>query len=77
MTIIRNRHIDHGILSTTRCDLQYACLSSETLCNVEPFEDRDVQLLRCKDERTCAYRRQYRDRFICTCPVNRASYGIN
>ncbi|MEZ5542755.1 MAG: hypothetical protein R3F42_12015 [Pseudomonadota bacterium] len=77
MAFIRNRRIEPEILTSTRCERGFACLSTDAACNVEPFEDRDVQLLRCRDDKACAYRRQYRDRFICTCPVNRASFGLN
>ena len=57
--------------------MNYACLSGTTVCQVEPFLDRDVQVLRCRDERSCAFRRKYRGMFICSCPVNRASFGLN
>lgn len=65
------------IVTKTRCDLQYACLSGKAVCKVEPFVDREVQLLRCKNERACAFKRKYSGWDICSCPVNIASFGLN
>ncbi len=77
MTLPRSRNIDSDIIVNTRCDLNYACLSDKSVCNAEPFLDRDLQLLRCRSERSCVHRKKYRAFSICTCPVNRASFGIN
>lgn len=77
MTLIRSLTVDPDIVSTTQCELNYACLSGKAVCDVERYEYRDVQLLRCRDERSCAYRKNYQGLSICTCPVNRASAGIN
>ena len=77
MTLSRSVMIDPDILKNTQCDRKYACLSGEAMCRAEPYEDRDVLLLRCMDERSCAYRRKYLGLYICTCPVNQASYSIN
>ena len=77
MALPISRNIDPDIIANTRCDLEYACLSDRSVCNVEPFLDRDVQLLRCKCERSCAHRKKYREFSVCTCPVNRASFRIN
>jgi hypothetical protein len=70
-------NVDPEILNKTRCDMNYACLSGKYVCNVEPFMDRDVLLLHCRDERSCAFRKKFLGRFICTCPVNTASFNIN
>jgi len=77
MTLIRSMNIDPDIVSKTQCELDYACISGKAVCNVELYEYRDVQLLRCRDERACAYRKNYQGLSICTCPVNRASAGLN
>lgn len=77
MALIRSMTVEPAIVSGTKCDRNYACLSDKSACKVEPFMDRELQLLRCRDERTCAYKRSYQGQFICTCPVNRASFGMN
>jgi hypothetical protein len=77
MALPRNKDIDPEIILMTRCDMNYACLTDKSLCNAEPFLDRDVQLLRCRDERSCPHKKNYRGFFICTCAVNRASFRIN
>lgn len=75
--MIRNRHVEPDIICSTPCDRNHACLTDSQVCEVEPFMDRDVPLLRCRDARNCGYRRSYRNFFICTCPVNRAAAGLN
>lgn len=77
MTLLRSMHVEPEIVQNTHCDMNYGCLSGKTLCDVEPFVDRDVQLLRCNNERSCAHKKKYQGRFICTCPVNRASLNLN
>jgi hypothetical protein len=76
-TMIRNRCVAPDIVCSTPCDWQHACLADGEVCQVEAFMDNEVQLLRCRDERQCDYRRRYRSIFICTCPVNRAAAGLN
>ena len=76
MALIRSVNIEPGILEKTPCDLNHACLSGEVVCSVEPFVDRELELLRCKDERACAFKRKYDGQYICSCPVNRASFGL-
>jgi hypothetical protein len=75
MAFIRSVNVKPEIVYKTQCDMHYACLSGNTVCKVEPFIDRDVQLLRCKDERSCSYKKKYQGRFICTCPVKKASFS--
>jgi len=54
------------------------CLAGKDECCAGLFEDRDVLFLRCRDERkTCVFRKSYKGLFICTCPVNRASFNLN
>lgn len=77
MAFTRNRHVDPEIIVKTQCHMNYACLSDNPVCNAEPFLDWDVLLLRCRDKRSCAHKKNYRGLFICTCPVNRASFRIN
>ena len=77
MALTRSMNVAPEIINSTHCDMNYACLSGKAVCNVEPFIDRDVQLLRCKDERACVFRKNYQGRYICTCPVNRASFSLN
>ena len=77
MVLIKSMNVDPDVLKKTRCDDGYACLSGKAACNVELFVDRELELLRCKDERVCAFKRNYNGQFICTCPVNRASYGFS
>ena len=77
MASIKSMNVDPVIVSKTKCDMHYVCLSDKDACDVEPFVDRELQLLRCKEERSCAYKRKYQGRFICSCPVNRAAYGYN
>jgi len=77
MALQRSSNVDPAIVNNTRCDLNCACLSGKNVCNVELYEDREVQMLRCRDPRSCAYKRKYQGLFICTCPVNRASFHLN
>ena len=77
MALIRSMNVEPEIVSNTQCDMKYACLSGKSVCNVEPFMERDVQLLRCKEDRSCAFKKKYQGWFICTCPVNKASLNIN
>jgi len=77
MAFTRSMHVEPEIINNTRCKLNYACLTGKSVCHVEPFMDRDVQLLRCRDERSCAFRKYYLGRHICTCPVNRAAFSVN
>jgi hypothetical protein len=77
MTFTRSRTVEPEIVRKTHCDMNYACLTGKTVCQVEPFMDRDVQLLRCREERVCAFKRNYQGRHVCTCPVNKASFGLN
>ena len=77
MALLRSMNVEPEIISNTQCDMNYACLSGKAVCDVEPFVDREVQLLRCKDERSCAFKKKYLGRFICTCPVNMASLHLN
>ena len=77
MAFSRSMHVEPGIVGNTPCDMNYACLSGKAVCNVEPFQDRELQLLRCMDERSCAFKRNYQGQVICSCPVNKASFGFN
>jgi len=77
MAFVRSLNVEPAIVARTRCDRNYACLSENAVCNVELFVDRELQLLRCRDGRSCAFRKKYPGRFICTCPVNRASYNLD
>ena len=77
MASIKSMNVDPEIMNNTKCDMHFACLSDKDACDVEPFVDRELQLLRCKEGRSCAYKRKYQGRFICSCPVNRAAYGYN
>jgi hypothetical protein len=77
MALIRSMHVAPELVINTRCDMNHACLSGKSVCHVEHFLDRDVQLLRCMEERTCAYKKNYQRWHLCTCPVNRASFGLN
>ena len=77
MPVNRSMNVEPEILNKTQCDMNYACLSSEGVCNAEFYLDRDVQLLRCRDERACIHKKRYLDLTICNCPVNRASFGLN
>ena len=75
MALLRSINVEPEIVYTTQCDRHYACLTNKAVCKVEPFVDRDVQLLRCKDERSCSYKKKYQGRAICTCPVKKASFS--
>lgn len=77
MAFTRSMNVEPAILHKTQCDMKYGCLSGRHVCDVEPYLDRDVQLLRCKDDRPCAFRKNYQGLSICTCPVNRASFNVN
>jgi hypothetical protein len=77
MTFSRSMNVEPEIVTNTPCKMNHACLSEKSVCNVEPFMDRELQLLRCKDERSCAFKRKYQGQFICSCPVNKASFGFN
>jgi len=77
MTLIRNRNVAPEIISKTECDMNYACLSGNGMCNAELFLDGDLPFLRCREERSCVHKKAYRDIYICTCPVNRASFSLN
>jgi hypothetical protein len=73
MASTRSVKVEPEILAKTPCDNNYACLYGKDICKVEPYEDRDVPLLICRDDRACAFRINYKNMLICTCPVNRAS----
>ena len=75
MAFIRSINVEPEIVTKTRCDMNYGCLAGKAVCNVEPYLDRDVQLLKCVDERSCAFKKSYLGLSICTCPVNRASFS--
>ena len=77
MALTRSMQVEPEIVNKTHCDMNYACLTGKNVCQVEPFIDRDVQLLRCNDERACAFRKNYQGKSICTCPVNRAAHSLN
>ena len=77
MALTRSVNVEPAIVLKTNCPMDYACLTGKNVCQVEPFIDRDVQLLRCNDKRACAFRKNYQGRSICTCPVNRAAYRLN
>jgi hypothetical protein len=76
MTLIKSMNVDPEILKETLCDNEFACLSGKATCNVELFVDRELELLRCKEESACEFKRNYNGQFICTCPVNKASFGL-
>jgi len=76
MALSRNIHVEPEIINSTRCDMNHACLTDNTVCKVEPFIDRDVLLLRCKNKRACIHKKKYLDWTICTCAVNIASYHL-
>ena len=69
-------NVEPEVFKRTPCDRNYACLTEEAVCKVESFIDRDVQILRCRDERACVYRKNYQGMFICTCPVNKAAFNL-
>jgi hypothetical protein len=78
MALIRSMNVEPEIVNKTKCDMNFACLSGRAVCSdLEPFMDRDVQLLRCRDKRSCNFKKKYQGRFICTCPVNIASFSNN
>ena len=77
MALIRSMNVDPEIVIKTQCDMKHACLTAKTVCNVEPYLERDVQLLRCMDEKPCAFKKNYKGWLICTCPVNRASFSLS
>ena len=77
MALLRSINVEPEIVNNTKCDMKYACLSGKAVCDVEPFVDREVQLLRCKDERSGAFKKKYQGWIICTCPVNMASLNLN
>jgi hypothetical protein len=77
MALIRSMNVEPEVVKKTQCDMKYACLSGRTVCNVEPYLERDVQFLRCMDERPCAFKMNHQGWLICTCPVNIASFNLN
>jgi hypothetical protein len=77
MTLVKSMNVEPEIVNKTHCDMGYGCLSGKAVCNVELYVDRDLQLLRCRDERSCTFKRNYQGWFICTCPVNRAAFNLN
>lgn len=77
MTISRSKHVEVEIINATPCDLNHGCLTGDAACHAEPFVDRDVTLLWCRDERSCNYKKKYKERFICNCPVNLASFKLD
>ena len=77
MALIKSMNVDPEIVNKTQCDMNRTSLSGEATCNAEPFVDRDVEFLRCRNKRSCAFKRKYQGQLICTCPVNRASFGFN
>ena len=77
MALTRNMNVESEIVNNTQCDMNYACLSGKTVCNVEPYLERDVQFLKCVEQRSCAFKKRFKRWFICACPVNVASYSLN
>ena len=77
MTLIKSMNVDPEILKETLSDHDYACPSGEAACNAELFVDRELELLRCKEESACEFKRNYNGQFICTCPVSKASFSRN
>lgn len=75
MAFTRSMNVEPEILNKTQCSMEYGCLSGKAVCHVEPYIDRDVELLRCRDERSCVFKKHYQGMSICTCPVNRAAFG--
>jgi hypothetical protein len=77
MALIRSMNVEPEIVNNTQCGMNFACLSGKAVCEVEPYLERDVLLLRCMDDKSCAYKKSYKGWPICTCPVNRASFSNN
>ena len=40
-----------------------------SLCDTQLFYDRDIQLLRCNEEKQCPYKSFYNNMTICDCPT--------
>jgi len=40
-----------------------------SLCNTQLFYDRDLELLRCDEEKACPYKSFYNKMTICDCPI--------
>jgi len=39
-----------------------------SLCNTQLFYDRDVELLRCNEEKQCPHKGFYNNMTVCDCP---------
>ena len=77
MALTRNMNVEPEVVNNTQCDMNYICLSGRIVCNVEPYLERDVQFLRCMEQRSCAFKKSFKRWFTCACPVNVASYSLN
>jgi len=77
MASTRNMNVEPEVVNNTQCDMNYICLSGRIVCNVEPYLERDVQFLRCMEQRSCAFKKSFKRWFTCACPVNVASYSLN
>ena len=75
MALHKSMQVGPDIISNTQCDMNFACLTGEDPCKVEAFVDRDLPLLRCRDDRQCNYRKKYQDWHLCTCPVKVAAHA--
>lgn len=60
------------VQTATECSHGHACLSNPNWCQTDLFDDRDVLVVRCREQRRCHYRRKYNDFFICSCPTKTA-----
>jgi hypothetical protein len=67
--VIAHTDIDAEILCGGQCQFDHACLTDWSMCRTEWFLDRDVELLRCLNDRKCRYRARYGNMFLCMCPV--------
>lgn len=68
--------IDPQILSTARCEHDFACLGGEAPCETMVFTNRDVPVVKCLGKQPCNKRNSYDGMQICTCPVQRKLHGL-
>lgn len=58
-------------MATHNTTISQGNCTDKSKCNTQLFYDRDVELLRCNEEKNCSHKQYYNNMTICTCPRNK------